>query len=433
MRPFIKWPGGKEHELKYILRAKPSCISNYVEPFLGGGAVFLALKDEDVSGHYIVNDLSDELISSYRYIKENNKEFLAELEVINKNNKAMASIVVQHNVRIKTLCDTTWKIFQETLQKKLEKNEISVTETDIEAKNIQTDIIFKDDAEKRKKLVKSIQKEIKNNINDEINTFLVEIADSLVLVGNINRDIETFHNNISSMLVRRLNRMFELNDGSKDEMDVSISDIFECIFKSSLYIHIRNQYNHRHNDDNPYTEAEVSAMYLYIRENCYSAMHRNNELGEFNVPYGGISYNRHDLGRKIEALQAENLHRRLDKSEFFNLDFVDFLKEISIDTSSKDFWFIDPPYDSAFSEYAQNSFGPKEHERLADMLANTKANVMIVIKNTEFIYNLYSKYKKFNIGYFSKKYGVNFANRNERQVEHLIITNYVVDTVNKET
>jgi DNA adenine methylase len=64
MKPFIKWPGGKEHELKYILPAKPSCIRNYIEPFLGGGAVFLALKDKDVSGKYIVNDLSDELINT---------------------------------------------------------------------------------------------------------------------------------------------------------------------------------------------------------------------------------------------------------------------------------------------------------------------------------------------------------------------------------
>ena len=46
---------------------------------------------------------------------------------------------------------------------------------------------------------------------------------------------------------------------------------------------------------------------------------------------------------------------------------------------------------------------------------------MLVIKNTDFIYNLY---KKFNIKSFDKKYSVSLKNRNDRSVEHLIITNY---------
>lgn len=44
MKPFIKWPGGKDSELKYILPAKPKVIRNYIEPFLGGALFFLLLK-----------------------------------------------------------------------------------------------------------------------------------------------------------------------------------------------------------------------------------------------------------------------------------------------------------------------------------------------------------------------------------------------------
>ena len=48
---------------------------------------------------------------------------------------------------------------------------------------------------------------------------------------------------------------------------------------------------------------------------------------------------------------------------------------------------------------------------------------MIVIKNTDFIEDLYLKLG-FKIQAFDKKYSVNFMNRNVRDVEHLIITNY---------
>jgi len=51
--------------------------------------------------------------------------------------------------------------------------------------------------------------------------------------------------------------------------------------------------------------------------------------------------------------------------------------------------FLDPPYDSDFSTYAQNTFGRDEQIRLCDCLKHTKAKIMLVIKNTEFIYGLY--------------------------------------------
>ena len=48
---------------------------------------------------------------------------------------------------------------------------------------------------------------------------------------------------------------------------------------------------------------------------------------------------------------------------------------------------------------------------------------MLIIKNTDFIYNLYNT-KEFRIKTFDKKYLVSFQNRNDKDVEHLLITNY---------
>ena len=49
---------------------------------------------------------------------------------------------------------------------------------------------------------------------------------------------------------------------------------------------------------------------------------------------------------------------------------------------------------------------------------------MLVIKSTPYILSLYEN-KGFNIYSFDKKYMVNFQNRNDRDVKHLMITNYV--------
>ena len=43
------------------------------------------------------------------------------------------------------------------------------------------------------------------------------------------------------------------------------------------------------------------ADFLFLREYAYAAMFRYNRRDEFNVPYGGISYNRKSLARQGRA------------------------------------------------------------------------------------------------------------------------------------
>jgi DNA adenine methylase len=48
-RPFVKWVGGKNQLLEqfenyYPYELRKGTIKNYVEPFLGGGALFFALS-----------------------------------------------------------------------------------------------------------------------------------------------------------------------------------------------------------------------------------------------------------------------------------------------------------------------------------------------------------------------------------------------------
>ena len=83
--------------------------------------------------------------------------------------------------------------------------------------------------------------------------------------------------------------------------------------------------------------------------------------------------------------------------------------------------FLDPPYDTDFSDYEGRDFTQADQERLAHSLKKTPAQFVLVIKNTDFIYSLYKE--NFTILSFDNKYTYNVRSRNERKVEHLIITN----------
>jgi len=81
-KPFIKWAGGKTQLLEELDKRLPKkiiengFIENYVEPFVGGGALFFYLKNKyNIKSAYLL-DINPELIVSYKAIKRNNKKII---------------------------------------------------------------------------------------------------------------------------------------------------------------------------------------------------------------------------------------------------------------------------------------------------------------------------------------------------------------------
>jgi DNA adenine methylase len=68
--PFLKWAGGKRQLLPRILAFTPRHIDTYVEPFLGGGAVFFALAAEKRFGRAILGDANGDLIACYTAVRD---------------------------------------------------------------------------------------------------------------------------------------------------------------------------------------------------------------------------------------------------------------------------------------------------------------------------------------------------------------------------
>ncbi|MDT0181452.1 DNA adenine methylase [Microbacterium sp. ARD31] len=69
LKPFIRWAGGKSKLLPHILPHMPERIGNYYEPFLGGGAVFLAVQDR-IDGTAHLADLNENLVAAWVAVRD---------------------------------------------------------------------------------------------------------------------------------------------------------------------------------------------------------------------------------------------------------------------------------------------------------------------------------------------------------------------------
>ena len=383
--PILKYPGGKESELPKILPIIPEQINRYYEPFVGAGAVYFSIEAEQ----YLINDKSSELIRLYQMVKSQDSDFIEKLKALNHNWKVITNVVVVgHAAYLIGLY-------------------------------------------KRFKLEQIDHKALAQAIVD----FVEEHTDAFngMFLRSFNVRTERLKKELTKNITAKMKRMKKLEAEQGDLSDADLAKNIESAFKSAFYMHFRYLYNTEEEllAGGEITEGFATAIYVFIRLYCYSSMYRYNRGGEFNVPYGGISYNSKSMEKYIAAYTDPRMVEHLNKTTIGNLDFYDFVSMHP--PCQDDFVFIDPPYDSEFSTYAKNLFGKSDQERLADYLIyRCRANFMVIIKNTDYIRSLYpagaatANGQQLHIGSFSKKYLVSFQDRNDKNAEHLIITNYEV-------
>lgn len=78
--PFVKWAGGKRQLLPQIEERMPEKYNNYIEPFVGGGAVVFGLLPENA----LINDINEALINAYRQICNEPDMFLKVINILDQ-------------------------------------------------------------------------------------------------------------------------------------------------------------------------------------------------------------------------------------------------------------------------------------------------------------------------------------------------------------
>src|SRR6267378_775544 len=79
-QPFLKWAGGKGQLLAQFEQFFPTSIISYVEPFLGGGAVFFHLKARFPKMRACLRDNNAELINCYKVVRDDVEKLIHHLD-----------------------------------------------------------------------------------------------------------------------------------------------------------------------------------------------------------------------------------------------------------------------------------------------------------------------------------------------------------------
>ena len=179
------------------------------------------------------------------------------------------------------------------------------------------------------------------------------------------------------------------------------------------------------NDENTYykirdemkinDDLDSAKRFYYQRKTCFRGMLRYNKNGKFNIPFG-----RYKTINYIDLINKD-YETLLSRTEILNNGF-DYIFENYNDKNN--FMFLDPPYDSEFTDYGYCQFGKEEQKNLALLFKNTKIKCLMVIGKTKFIEELYNGYI---VAEYDKKYRFKlYDNRigDEINTKHLIIKNY---------
>jgi DNA adenine methylase len=362
LTPFIKWPGGKSMELLIIATAAPTLTGRLIDPFVGGGSVLLATPSEVPAE---VNDASRDLIELYRAAQNQAPAFRAAAAALTEAWDGLATL--------DTVYDELASVYLR-----------------------QADGMVEPTVARHSLAFGALLDPVGSGITS---AFLRRAGEDLQVKFERMRKIEA-----------KLGQTLSAHD--------LLSNI-EGSVRSALYMAIRSRYNAARLGD-AWTPARV-ADFFFLREFTYAAMFRFNARNEFNVPYGGVSYNRKSLGDKLEAMLAPAMAERLRNTRFSGQDFEPFMEEV--EPGSADFVFIDPPYDSDFSAYDNMAFDGRDQRRLEATLARLPAKVMVVIKDTPAIRSLYSP-DRWHVAQAPKTYMWTIKSRNDRETTHLTITNY---------
>lgn len=373
VQPLIKWSGGKSKEYEQIKNLIPK-HTRYIEPFFGGGAIFFKLKPQKA----IINDICEELIEFYRFVKgeKNKAEFKSCLyDYVDNWEKIPKYINIFENEIVKLYDD------------------------------------YKNDKKTEKEVKEIITEKLKAK-EDQFNSLFLE---------KFALDPNNLLQEIIKNLISKISRTKKIEKERGTLPDGDLHKNIETAFRSGFYMHFRDVMN-KNGSKYKTSLAKKISNYYFIREFCYASMFRFNAKGDFNIPYGGIAYNNKDLRSKVDYIFSDEVEKVFENAEILNTDFEEILNRK--DLNKNDFIFLDPPYDTDFSDYEKKSFDKKDQERLAKCLYTSKAHFILIIKKTPFIYDLYKNKKGINVDSFEKTYLYNVKGRNDRDVEHLVIYNF---------
>jgi DNA adenine methylase len=170
------------------------------------------------------------------------------------------------------------------------------------------------------------------------------------------------------------------------------------------------------------TAVQQASRLIYLNKTCYNGLYRENQRGEFNVPFGRY--------KKPKICDEKRLHQAAEALQGVELKGVDFAAAVATAVSG-DFVYFDPPYvplsqTSNFTSYNKYGFGYADQVRLAETVHRlTAEGVKVMLSNSSapLVYELYgcTDYRLIDI---QARRNINSKATQRGPVKELLIINY---------
>ena len=211
------------------------------------------------------------------------------------------------------------------------------------------------------------------------------------VISDVHKELVDFYKSIKKGKANKIHRF--MSDNPNDE---------------ELYYKVRDEMNIK-------TSLDNAKRFYYLRKTCFRGMMRYNKDGKFNIPYGKYKKINYD------DLLNEDYEKIFENTEIFNQSYEYIFENYN---DENNFMFLDPPYDSEFTDYGYCKFDREEQKKLAKCFKETKIKCLMIIGKTSFISELYKDYivGEYNKNYRFKLYGGRVGD--EINTKHLIIKNY---------
>lgn len=125
--------------------------------------------------------------------------------------------------------------------------------------------------------------------------------------------------------------------------------------------------------------AEAATLFYYLNRTCFNGLCRFNKKNEFNVPFG--RYKKINYVRDFTAYQGTLAGWQIAQHSFEHTP-----------VQEDDFIYVDPPYDTPFSQYAKEDFTWADQEKLVRWLSNYEVPIVATNQATPRIIELYQDF-----------------------------------------
>lgn len=255
-------------------------------------------------------------------------------------------------------------------------------------------------------------------LNTEANEYLLNDIDSYMiklhqyLISN-SADTGAFWNKLKANIEKyNLSATFMGRDIPKEYRKEFVKTYF-AKYNKEAYMKLRSDFNE--------DKTDMLLLYMLLIYG-FNRMLRFNSKGDFNLPVGNVDFNKN----VVDALNSYFDYVAGKNIKLFNMDFQEFVE--SVQPTSKDLVYLDPPYLITFSEY--NKLWNEDSEiRLISYLDDLDArgvrfavsNVLWHRKRYNGTFNQWAQ--KYNIVRIQSNY-ISYHDNTEKDSIEVLVKNY---------